>query len=186
MTGLNTHQPRGAAPSPAPAKVLVSGCINGAPIRFNQTNVRVESAIWDRWLVEGRAVAFCAELAAGFPVPRRPAEVVGGSADDVFGNRARVLEDDGNDVTDQFVLGAELALERALEEGCVVAVLTDGSPSCGSSYVYDGSFGGGTHPGRGVVAQLLVDHGIPVFSESELAEADQILRHADALASESS
>lgn len=29
-------------------KVLVSGCLNGRPIRFNETNVEVESAIWDR------------------------------------------------------------------------------------------------------------------------------------------
>lgn len=49
-------------------KILVSGCLNGRPIRFNSTNVSVASEIWDRWESEGRLVAFCPELAAGFPL----------------------------------------------------------------------------------------------------------------------
>ncbi len=48
-------------------RILVSGCLNGRPIRFNSTNVSVESDIWDRWEAEGRLVAFCPEVAAGFP-----------------------------------------------------------------------------------------------------------------------
>ena len=59
-------------------KVFVSGCLNGPAIRFNRTSVDVESEIWDRWEAEGRLVSFCAELAVGFPVPRPPAEIVGG------------------------------------------------------------------------------------------------------------
>ena len=65
-------------------KVLVSGCLNGRPIRFNSTNVSVTSAIWDRWETEGRLASFCPELAAGFPVPRAPAESVGATASEVL------------------------------------------------------------------------------------------------------
>ena len=157
-------------------KVLVSGCINGPPIRFNQTNVEVGSPIWDRWKAEGRLVPFCAELAAGFAVPRPPAEIVGGDGTTVLRGAAAVLEDTGSDVTERFVRGARLAVAQALESGCVAAVLTDGSPSCGSSYIYDGSFGGGTKEGTGVVAQLLLDNGIAVFSEDQLELADAFLR----------
>ncbi len=57
-------------------KVLVSGCLNGRPIRFNSTNVSFESEIWDLWQSEGRLVPFCPELAAGFPIPRAPAGAV--------------------------------------------------------------------------------------------------------------
>lgn len=159
-------------------KVFVSGCINGAPIRFNATNVEVVSDVWDRWVAEGLVVSFCAELAAGFPVPRRPAETVGGDGAVVLAGGATVMEDTGADVTDRFVLGAQLAVERARASGCVVAVLTDGSPSCGTSYVYDGSFTGETVLGMGVVAQLLADNGIPVFAESQLELADAVLRSA--------
>lgn len=87
-----------------------------------------------------------------------------------------MLEDNGTEVTAQFVEGARLAVERAVSAGCVAAVLTDGSPSCGTTYVYDGSFTGGTKPGLGVTAQLLRDSGIAVFSEGQIEEADQYVR----------
>ena len=160
-------------------KILVSGCLNGRPIRFNSTNVSVESDIWDRWEQEGRLVAFCPELAAGFPVPRAPAEIIGSTAAVVLQGRGRVEEDNGTDVTDMFVSGARLAAQRAVAEGCVMAVLTDGSPSCGTTYTYDGTFTGGTVEGMGVTAQLLADQGLRVFPEDRIDEADRFLRSLD-------
>jgi uncharacterized protein YbbK (DUF523 family) len=157
-------------------KILVSGCLNGRPIRFNSTNVSVESKIWDKWASEGRLVSFCPELAAGFPVPRPPAEIVGSTASVVLRGRGSVEEDNGTDVTAMFVEGARLAVERAAASGCVIAVLTDGSPSCGTTYVYDGTFTGDTATGMGVTAQLLHDQGIQVFPEDRIDEADRYLR----------
>jgi uncharacterized protein YbbK (DUF523 family) len=157
-------------------KILVSGCLNGRPIRFNSTNVSVESELWDRWESEGRLVSFCPELAAGFPVPRAPAEIVGSTASVVLAGRGSVKEDNGTDVTAMFIKGAELAAERAVAAGCVMAVLTDGSPSCGTTYVYDGSFTGATIAGMGLAARLLQERGIAVFSEDRLEEADSYLR----------
>lgn len=162
------------------AKVLVSGCLNGPAIRFNRTNVEVDSPIWDRWAAEGRLVPFCAELAAGFAVPRPPAEILGGDGTAVICGVGTVVEDTGNNVTEMFMEGAHKAVAHALQQGCVAAVLTDGSPSCGSTYIYDGSFGGGTKKGKGVVAQLLTDNGIRVFSEDQLEEADRFIRQATA------
>lgn len=158
------------------AKVLVSGCINGPAIRFNATNVEVRSPVWDRWAAEGRLVPFCAELSAGFAVPRPPAEIRGGDGTDVLRGDGVVVEDTGADVTAMFRAGAQNAVDHALAQGCVAAVLTDGSPSCGSTYIYDGSFGGGVIEGSGVVAQLLNDNGIRVFSEEQLEEADEYIR----------
>ena len=160
-------------------KILVSGCMNGRPIRFNETGVDFESDIWDRWQSEGRLIHFCPELAAGFGVPRPPAEIVGGDASDVLSGEATVLEDNGRDVTDDFVRGAELALRTALSQGCVAAILTDGSPTCGSTYIYDGTFQGGTTPGVGVATQLLRDNGITVFSEDEIEAAERFLQTRD-------
>lgn len=162
------------------AKVIVSGCLNGPPIRFNRSNVDVTSDIWDRWAAEGRLVPFCAELAAGMAVPRPPAETVGGDGGAVIAGEARVLENDGNDVTGLFVDGARKAVRRARERGCVAAVLVDGSPSCGSSYVYDGSFTGATTDGMGVTARMLADAGIAVFSEHQIAAADAFVRSVEA------
>ncbi len=159
-------------------KVLVSGCLNGPPIRHNGTNIEVRSPIWTQWVAEGRLVPFCGEIAAGFQVPRPPAEFTG-DASSVLAGRGVVVEDIGTDVTTRFVRGARLAVAKAEDEGCVVAVLTDGSPSCGSTFIYDGTFTGDTHPGRGVVSQLLEDHGIPVFAETQLDLADEALRRGD-------
>ena len=160
-------------------KILVSGCLNGRPIRFNSTAVSVESEIWDRWNSEGRLVAFCPELAAGFPVPRAPAEIADSTASVVLEGRGRVEEDNGTDVTDMFVNGARLAAQRAAAEGCVMAVLTDGSPSCGTTYTYDGTFTGSTVEGMGVTAQLLQEEGLRVFPEDQIDEADRYLRSLD-------
>lgn len=157
-------------------RILVSGCLNGRPIRHNHTGVDVESEIWDRWAAEGRLVSFCPELAVGFGVPRPAAETVGGGGAAVLAGEARVLEETGRDVTDMFVRGAELAVARAVRQGCVAAVLTDGSPTCGSTYIYDGSFEGGTVRGMGVTAQLLTDNGIRVFAESQIELADDFIR----------
>jgi uncharacterized protein YbbK (DUF523 family) len=160
VLGLNLGAGCGRTRGVGMHKILVSGCLNGRPIRFNSTNVSVESEIWDRWVSEKRLVAFCPELAAGFPVPRAPAEIVGSTAAVVLAGGGRVEEDNGTDVTDMFVDGTRLAAQRARAEGCVMAVLTDGGPSCGTTYTYDGTFNGGTVEGMGVTAQLLHDHGL--------------------------
>jgi uncharacterized protein YbbK (DUF523 family) len=152
-------------------KVLVSGCLGGAPLRFNETGVPISSPIWQRWASEGRLVWFCPELAVGFPVPRPPAEIVGGSAVDVLDGRARVHEASGRDVTGLFRAAADRALDRALQARVGLAVLVDGSPTCGSSYVHDGSFTGVTVAGRGVAAEALRRRGIPVFHHHDLDRA---------------
>ena len=156
-------------------KVLVSGCLGGAPIRFNETGVQVSSPIWRRWAAEGRLVSLCPELAVGFPVPRPPAEIVGGSAADVLDGRAHVYEASGRDVTELFRAAAERALDRAVQAGVALAVLVDGSPTCGSSYVHDGTFAGVTVPGRGVAAEALRRRGIPVFAHDDLVRAAAVL-----------
>lgn len=156
-------------------RILVSGCLGDAAIRFNETSVPVSSAIWSRWSAEGRLVHFCPELAVGFPVPRPAAEIVGGTAAEVLDGVAQVREISGNDVTELFRRAARRALDRAKEAGVALAVLVDGSPTCGSSRVYDGSFSGRTVPGRGVAAEELRRHGIPVFNETELEAAAALL-----------
>ncbi|MFI7492755.1 DUF523 domain-containing protein [Micromonospora echinaurantiaca] len=152
-------------------KVLVSGCLGGAPLRFNATGVPVSSAIWQRWTSEGRLVSLCPELAVGFPVPRPPAEIVGGSAADVIDGRAQVHESSGRDVTELFQAAAQRALDRALQAGVGLAVLVDGSPTCGSTYIHDGTFTGVTVAGRGVAAEALRRRGIPVFAHDDLDRA---------------
>lgn len=160
-------------------KVLVSGCLGGAPLRFNATGVPVRSPIWDRWAAEGRLVPLCPEIAVGFPVPRPPAEIVGGSAADVLDGAARVRESTGDDVTELFRAAARRAADRAVRAGAGLAVLVDGSPTCGSTRVHDGTFTGVRIAGRGVAAEALRRRGIPVFAHHELDRAAAALAELD-------
>ncbi len=152
-------------------RILVSSCLLGQPVRFNGTDAPSDKTILDQWQSEGRLVHFCPEIAVGFPTPRPPAETVGGDGRLVLLGQAKVLEDTGRDVTEMFLEGAKQEVDFAQKSQVKVAILTDGSPSCGSTYVYDGNFKGETVPGKGVTAELLEQNGIRVFSEDQIEEA---------------
>jgi uncharacterized protein YbbK (DUF523 family) len=157
-------------------RVLVSACLLGEKVRYNGAAASANDAVLTRWLAEGRVVSFCPEIAGGLGVPRPPAEIRGGDGDAVLASIVPVVTRDHGDVTAAFVRGAELALAAARSQQASVAILKDGSPSCGSSWIYDGTFAGVRRQGRGVTAALLERHGIRVFSERELRAADEYLK----------
>ncbi|WP_286898621.1 DUF523 domain-containing protein [Achromobacter sp. UBA2119] len=161
--------------------VLISSCLLGNPVRYDGRGVPHGNAILARWREEGRVVAVCPEVAGGMPIPRPPAEIdPGENAASVLAGRARVVAVTGDDVTAPFVRGAHEALAAAQARGIRMAVLKEGSPSCGSSYVYDGHFAGRRQPGMGVTAQLLRGAGVHVFSEHQWAEAAAFLAELEA------
>jgi uncharacterized protein YbbK (DUF523 family) len=152
-----------------PPKILISACLLGRPVRYDGKGKPLRDPLIERWKAEGRLVAYCPEQAGGLPTPRPPAEIEGGmNGEDVLAGRARVLEVTGGDVTAQFIEGGRKAVAFAREQGCEIALLIDGSPSCGSGFIYDGSFSGNRHPGFGVTAALMRQAGIEVFSDREL------------------
>ncbi|WP_373047673.1 DUF523 domain-containing protein [Vulgatibacter sp.] len=157
-------------------KVLVSACLLGERVRYDGRDKRSHDDILARWEREGRVVSFCPEIGGGLPVPRPPAEIRSGVGADVLAGRAAVRNNLGGDDTAAFRAGAERALQIAQRHGIRVAVLKERSPSCGSSQIYDGTFTGKAIAGEGVTTALLRQHGIAVFSEAELAEADAALR----------
>jgi uncharacterized protein YbbK (DUF523 family) len=151
-------------------KILVSACLVGRPVRYDGSAKTLIDATLARWKAENRLVVICPELAAGFATPRPPAEIARGrSGRDVLSGAAQVIEATGGDMTDLYLAGAQAALSLARAHDCKFALLTDGSPSCGSRFIYDGAFAGRRHPGEGVTAALLRDNGVEVFSESEIA-----------------
>jgi uncharacterized protein YbbK (DUF523 family) len=159
-----------------PVKVLVSACLLGERVRYNGADASCPSPILERWAAEGRLVPFCPEVAGGLPVPRPAAEIEAGDGHAVLAGTARVRDGAGRDLTRFFLDGGRGALDAARSQGARVAVLKDGSPSCGTSAVYDGTFSGRRRAGPGVTAALLEEAGIRVFSERELEEADACLR----------
>lgn len=152
-------------------KILVSACLLGNRVRYNGSDVPCESDLIDQWKAEGRIIPFCPEVAGGFSVPRPAAEIVGRDGFAVLDSNGRVLDVKGLDVTACFIDGAARALETARINGVRLAILKQGSPSCGSTYIYDGTFSSIRKAGQGVTAALLERNCIRVFSEEEIEEA---------------
>lgn len=149
----------------------MSACLLGKPVRYDGGDKALESRILSAWQDEGRVVGLCPEIEGGLPVPRPAAEIMsGGDAEGVLNGVSQVFELGGDDVSPAFVAGARRALAVAREQGCRYALLTDGSPSCGSSFIYDGCFTGTVVAGIGVVTALLRRNGIEVFSPTEIAD----------------
>lgn len=161
-------------------KVLVSSCLLGEPVRYHGGDAHCPSTILDRWRAEGRLVPACPETAAGLPVPRPPAEITGGDGAAVLQGDAFVGDGTGADVTALFVRGARTTLELAVAHGVRLAVLKDGSPSCATSYIHDGSFRGQRAAGHGVTAAVLSQAGIRLFNERQLEEAAAYLEGLEA------
>jgi len=139
------------------------------PFRYDGKSKALKDARLACWAEEGRLIPICPEVMGGLPVPRDPSEISAG----------RVISRSGADVTFEYTCGAEevlrLARVLACEPGGVVAILKQGSPSCGSREIYDGTFSGRKIPGRGITAKMLAETGVSVFDETELDRAEALI-----------
>lgn len=154
------------------AFILVSSCLLGSPVRYDASHKQAHHDMLQHWVAKGNVIAICPEVAGGLPVPRPAAEIsqaAGGKA--VWLRTAHVVDHQGIDVTPAFITGAEAALRLAQRFHIRIAILKEGSPSCGSSHIYDGSFSGNKISDQGVTTTLLREAGIHVFSEEQIDEA---------------
>lgn len=147
-------------------KILVSACLLGEHVRYDGGHCRQRGLI-AQWQDQGRVIPLCPEVAGGLPTPRIAAEIVDGDAELVLRGQNRVRRQDSEDVTDAFVDGAEQALALCIRHKIRLAILKEGSPSCGVKRVNDGSFQKCKVDGQGVTARLLARHGVALFSEDE-------------------
>lgn len=76
----------------------------------------------------------------GFSTPREPAEIVGGTGEDVLNGRAKVVEKSSRDMTDLYLKVAYETLKKAKEINATTVVLKEYSLSCGSKMIYNGEF----------------------------------------------
>ena len=137
-------------------KILISACLVGDKVKYNGGD-NLSSKI-DALLEKYELVPFCPEVEGGLSIPRSPSERV----DD------RVMNMDGEDVTDEFYKGAELAYNICLFLKIKKAILKEKSPSCGSKIIYDGTFSHKEISGMGVTAEYLKEKGITIYNEDEI------------------
>ncbi|AEA46301.1 DUF523 domain-containing protein [Archaeoglobus veneficus] len=150
------------------SNAIVSACLLGLNCRYDGNSALNERVF--RFLEGNKLnlIPVCPEQLAGFPTPRKKCEIKDGDGFDVVDGRARVFTEDGEDVTELFIRGAEETFRIARIVKAKVAVLKSFSPSCGAGRIYDGSFSGRTKEGWGVTAAMLRRAGIVVLSDLDV------------------
>jgi len=144
---------------------LISACLCGVKCKYNGKDNTNPHFV--RLLQTGEVVPVCPEQLGGLPTPRKPAEILCGSGQDVLTGKSRVVTDDGHDVTENYIKGAYETLNIAQKIGADMAILKSKSPSCGNGCIYDGSFRKKTCHSDGVTAALLKENGIKVIDEDD-------------------
>lgn len=139
-------------------KLLVSACLMGVGCRYDGESNQLPRL--QELMKKHTCIPVCAEIFGGLPTPRVPAERQG----------SRVVNREGEDVTEAFVRGTAEVLRLAHLYRCKAALLKERSPSCGSGEIYDGTFTKTLVPGDGLTAQLLKKQGIQVYGESQIGE----------------
>ena len=139
--------------------VLVSACLLGVHCRYDASSNPAAELI--ERLRGGRIVPVCPEQLGGLATPRPPAELEGGSGEDVLDGHARVVTQAGVDVSAAYLRGARETARLARAYSARRAILKDKSPSCGCTRIHrDGRL----QAGSGVTAALLRREGVTVES----------------------
>lgn len=137
-------------------KILVSACLYGSDCRYKGDNCFCEKvALLGK---DNALIPVCPEQLGGLPTPRNPAERVGD----------KVISNAGADVTEQYMRGAELAVQIAKANNVDYCILKANSPSCGAGVIYDGTFSGNKIPGYGVTSEKLKAAGFKVLTENDI------------------
>lgn len=143
----------------------VSACLGGCPVRYDGRSQKVAEI--EALVQKKQAITICPEVLGGLPVPRDPAEIVGGDGFSVWQGTARVLTNLGEDVTEVFKQGAITAYQQLKEQKIDTLILKEKSPSCGSQLIYDGTFSGTKIEGVGVATAYFLNQGLKVYSETQ-------------------
>lgn len=148
-------------------KILISSCLLGDNVKYSGGNNLTLDLVKLLEKYNTKLIKVCPEVFAGLPIPRIPAEI---KNDEVFNKM-------NHNLTKEFLDGAEKTTKIALKNVVDFAILKERSPSCGSSYIYDGTFSKNLISGSGFTTRKLLENGIKVFSEENLDEIEEFLKN---------
>ena len=146
-------------------KILVSGCLYGWHVRYDGVDTPSTDDRFLKWKEEGILVPVCPEVFGGLETPRPDSQRQGD----------KVMACTGEDVTEEYMKGAYEALRLAKENDVVCCIMKEDSPSCGSKFIFDGTFTDTKIPGVGCAVELLKDAGFKIFDEDEIDEVEKLL-----------
>ena len=136
--------------------LLISSCLLGNNVKYNGKN-NYASGI-EKLKNKYELIIICPEVMGGLPIPRIPSEIL----------NDKVINKEGKDVTTNFICGMEKAVELVKKYNIKKALLKEGSPSCGSHYIYDGTFTGTKVDGLGITSRALTKLGVKIYNEKEI------------------
>lgn len=137
-------------------KIGVSACLVGKNTKYDGGNNYNKYVL--EYLKDKEVVLICPEVFGGLPTPRIPSEQI----------NDKVINSNNEDVTKQFVDGANEALKRLQQQNVNVVILKERSPSCGYKKIYDGTFSKTIIDGNGVFAKLAIENGFIIYTESDI------------------
>lgn len=147
-------------------KILVSECLyGGRVVRYDGGEVPETHPTFLKWKEEGRLIPICPEVFGGLPTPRPDSQRQGD----------KVTACTGVDVTEEYTKGALEAVRLAKENNVAFCIMKQDSPSCGSKFIYDGTFTDTKIPGQGLAVEMLRDAGFKVFAEEDIDEVADYL-----------
>ena len=143
-------------------KVLVSACLLGKNCRFNGRH----SYMPELEDLDVEWVPVCPEETGGLGTPR-PAAEMQGSAESILNGDGSIVTNNGKDITQKFIQGAEGSFEKGLNSEVECAILKSHSPSCGIGEIYDGTFTHSLTKGDGIFAYLCRKLGVTCISSDD-------------------
>ncbi|MFQ9980877.1 MAG: DUF523 domain-containing protein [Finegoldia magna] len=138
--------------------VLISACLLGVDCKYNGSNNKLDDEIINLLKEKYNLIPVCPEIMGGMPTPRNPIEISDG----------KVFDNDGVEFTKEFEKGSDEVLKLAKLYDATIAILKENSPSCGSNYIYDGTFNHKKIKGKGIAALKLSKENIKLFTEENV------------------
>ena len=150
---------------------MISSCLLGVRCRYDGRDSLCEALtqVASRFSF----IPFCPEQLGGLPTPRPASNIFNGDGSDVLSGKGSVLNEQGVDVTENFIRGAMESLRLLELSGASIALMKDKSPSCGLSTPYCDRPEGF---GAGVTAALFRQKGVAIieFKRGDSLTAEEL------------
>lgn len=144
-------------------KLLISACLLGKNVKYNGKNNKIDTSEIAKYI---EFVPICPEVMGGLPIPRVPSER----------KNDKVINQIGLDVTKNYELGKDIAINIAKNNHIKYALLKSKSPACGNDFIYDGTFSHTLINKSGVTAEALKKIGVIVFNENQIDDLLHFLK----------
>jgi uncharacterized protein YbbK (DUF523 family) len=153
-----------------PLRILISACIAGQPCGIDGSDYGMGGCIDSLTAIDAvQTFTFCPEDYA-LGTPRTMPDLHGGDGFEVLAGNAKVMDENGADLTAPMVRGAQAMLAFAKENRIELAILTDMSGACGSQVISDGCRlveDRKYQVGVGVAAATLLQAGFHIVSQRD-------------------